>query len=532
MSKNAASAKHAARKFAVVDCETTSFLHGRVPKPYLWGYYDGVDYVQFEDTQEFVDFIGSRKQVIYAHNGGKFDYHFLLDHLNVNSPIMLIDGRIVKAELGLAELRDSWNILPVPLRAYKKDDFDYSVLEDDKWRLHFKELSEYLKNDCIYLYELIKTQRDDYGAKLTLAGSAMATWSSQFGGTIPNTPRSLFDRIQPYYYGGRVECFEKGIIKGPFHVYDINSAYPYAMLHKHPWGEKITVSETLPVDGRPCFVTCYGVSTGAFPVRNTNKSLSFPNDDEPREFHVTGWEFAAANELGLFKGTITQVVTFAETIEFSAYVNHFFDMKAKMKGIDDARYLLAKLYMNSLYGKFGQNSEDHLEYKLGESNAINSHILAGYDFCGEVGPNALFSQPVPEDKQRYYNLATAASITGFVRAELLRHITTSKGVIYCDTDSIACRTFRGSLGKQLGQWSCEGDFDTGAVAGKKLYAFRVAGKTGWDAKSYKIATKGVKLTAKEIFDVANGKTVLYKNQAPTFSLTNQVRFLERSVTLT
>ena len=97
-----------AKTLAVIDCETTSFQFGRVPKPYVWGFYDGEVYKEFFDTADLVAFLAPRDDlIVYAHNGGKFDFHFLIDHLQKYEKVMIIDGRLVKCFLGACELRDS-----------------------------------------------------------------------------------------------------------------------------------------------------------------------------------------------------------------------------------------------------------------------------------------------------------------------------------------------------------------------------------------------------------------------------------------
>ena len=146
-------------------------------------------------------------------------------------------------------------------------------------------------------------------------------------------------------------------------------------------------------------------------------------------------------------------------------------------------------------------------------------------------------------KWRYYNVATAASVTGFVRAYLFRALSHSGGLIYCDTDSLAARDL-GSLdyGDGLGQWKREGDFDSYAVAGKKLYAFHRAGsdsrydpKAEEQDKTWKIASKGVNFASREdgpalIQRIAEGDSVEYEPEVPTYSVTReQPRFINRSI---
>ena len=97
-------------QIATLDLETDPFLHGRVPIPFAAGIYDGENYHDFwgkDCIAQMLDFLKNYpgKLLIYAHNGGKFDYWYLSHALS--DPIMLIDSRIVKASLYHHEIRDS-----------------------------------------------------------------------------------------------------------------------------------------------------------------------------------------------------------------------------------------------------------------------------------------------------------------------------------------------------------------------------------------------------------------------------------------
>ena len=80
-------------------------------------------------------------------------------------------------------------------------------------------------------------------------------------------------------------------------------------------------------------------------------------------------------------------------------------------------------------------------------------------------------------------------------------------MLYCDTDSIAAGKNQIFRGPELGQWETEGEFVQAAIAGKKLYAFeydpksRPKNRNGKEIR-YKIASKGVRLSAMEIFEIA------------------------------
>ncbi len=532
-------------KFGTADAETDPFQIDRVPKPFLWGYYDERGQLFFSRTEEFIDFIKRQKRKIYFHNGGKFDMHFLFEGLEPQERFMVINGRIAKMRIGDAELRDSWLLFPQPLSAYKKDEIDYSIFEDGERQKidNARSIQSYLGGDCKYLYDILKVQFDTYGQKLTLASSAFDYWHKNFSPykLKPKTNETFFLTFKPFYYGGRVECFQKGIINHDFKVHDINSAYPYAMLSDHPYGDEYSIHDCLPDDadiGR-CFIKFSGRSTkGALPFRDDEKKLLFPRDNITRQFKVTGWEYKQAVECGGIEvDKLEAVYVFKNKINFKEYVEHFFEEKAKHKNGDAAKYLLAKLYMNALYGRFAMSPLEHKEYDLVEPCFIESYIKQGYEFEGEIGEWALMSvnKHVMEDgiynvEPKFANVAVAASITGFVRAYLFKNILESDTPLYCDTDSIASVGFSGKIGVQLGEWECEGDFVRAAIAGKKLYSFeRKLPKKG---EKFKNSSKGVNLNEKEIFSVASGETVCYASIAPTFSINKAPTFLRRNVRMT
>lgn len=514
------------RKIAVSDAETDPFLFGRVPRPFAWGYYDGVQYREWwNDHEGYIAFLKSQPVICYAHNGGKFDWHFTLADLNPYDDIMIINGRIAKCYIGVCECRDSYNILPVPLAAYKKDKIDYKIMEaSERNKPHNKKkIREYLKSDCVYLYELIQRFIQLYGIQITQASAALNQWKKISGNKPPQSTKEFYDAFSPYYYGGRVECFESGIINTDFSVYDINSAYPFAMQNLHPYSGEFSRIEKFVPDADFYRVRC--VSRGAFPYRGEGNpgefaGLRFPSDGKRRNYYVTGWEYDAAIETKQIKEVeVLESVTFVDHVDFKEYIEHFYNMRLLAKAQkNEAESLFAKLLMNSLYGKFAANPENYRNYMIVPMDVIPGLGPMGWSFAGELGPWALAEAPLDDEQKRYYNVATGASITGFVRAMLLRAIATSRGVMYCDTDSIAVRQ-KGSalpMGEKLGQWKFEGSFDKAGIAGKKLYIFRgIPDRAGH--RKFKTASKGARLTHAQLWEVAAGGIVISSLEAPKFS---------------
>lgn len=521
-----------ARRIAVIDSETDPAKYGRIPKPFIWGFYDGETYLEFGETADMAAYLKDKEYIVYAHNGGKFDYHFLLPYMEGKEKIMLINSRLAKWKLGRCELRDSINILPVPLKELNKDEFDYDKMEAQVRAEHMGEIRTYLRNDCIYLYDAVTDFIDRYGLHLTQATASLRQWE-KMGNTAPRTSAAYFVSVQDWYYGGRVTPFKPGIHNAhdgnAFEIIDINSAYPRAMLEEHPWGLDRTVKKRIADNElRRAFIKVECESFGAFPQRQKNGSLEFPTGRGV--YFVTGHEFITAKETGTIRNDkILGGTVWKDTINFKDFVTYFYEMKLKAERENDkAGRLFAKLLMNSLYGKWAANPARYMEYVLDD---YGSETPDGYSPDAIYGKKQLYSKPLEEFNQRYYNVAVAASITGWVRAYLWESIQKVDTPIYCDTDSIMCKDIGSlKLGDQLGDWTMEGKATKIAIAGKKLYTckltpeFKTAENNGWKSRS-----KGVKLTHQEIIKVANGGTVTYENPFPTFSLKRDTHFLKRTI---
>lgn len=524
--------KSKAKPFLTLDCETDPFKAGRVPQPFLWGIYDGEsgEYWEFNTAKEVVEFLSRRKIVVYAHNGGKFDYHYLRDDLNSDEPIMVIAGRLARFKIGECEFRDSINILVNPLRAFAKDEIDYSKLEPDVRHLHWEEIRKYLRSDCVNLWNTVHAYHSRFGRTLTQAGASMKYWQKEYKVPFQRQTAAQSKMYREYYFGGRVQCFEKGYGEKKFEVYDANSMYPYAMLFKHPLSPEGQLSTKLPPDNEihRCLIRLDAIAKGCFPLRSEDNSLYFPHDEKTvREYFVSGWELVAALEMDAVKIiNIKQVHYFTQTVDFVDYVTHFYNERKIAKANDDKMGdVFAKLFLNSLYGKFASDPAKYREYVITHRETMAKWCTKTEDHpepfidIGPWGERRLLQRPLPADRQLkgYYNVATAASVTGFARAHLFKGLCKSSGVLYCDTDSIAAENASNlDVGKELGQWKKEGSFDLYGIAGKKTYAFRdaVTGK-------YKTACKGVKLEAEDILRIAKGETVLFNPEVPSYSIHRQ-----------
>jgi hypothetical protein len=520
-----------------IDFETDPFLFGRVPYPFaVCIYFSDRDYSLHWEPNIIEKTIRALmhlpKCILYAHNGGKFDFHYLLEYADKEN-ILIRNSRIVQMQIGRATLKDSWPLMPFPLEEFRKTPIDYAIFNAHRRNSQRNKarIKSYLVDDCRDLLELVTGFRAVVGPKDTI-GSAAFYQMRECGIRIKSLNEAHDDTFRPYFFGGRVEALQKGIHRGAYKYLDINSAYPYAMTFNHPHGNDYLSGERLLARNilGPCFVHCRAYSHGALPFRAEDGSLSFPDVPFKQDYFATGWEIAAGLDTKTLKIDRVHQVWIPQTfICFREYILKFFALRQQAKRENDPIKRLAYKYLlNSGYGKFAQNPRDFKTYMLAEFG----DDVPGYDWESDYGNICLWSQS-SYDGFGFFDVATGASITGFVRAMLWRAMCQSKDVLYVDTDSMICKSSRVHIGEELGQWKLEGQVKKCAIAGKKLYAVdwgRPVDRKNPDSR-YKIASKGARLTFRQILALCDGKSIIWKNDAPTFSLTG-AHFVEREITAT
>jgi len=505
---------------------------------------------------------------IYWHNGGKFDARYFLPYLiKAKAKLLPIKGRMARFILpDGTEFRDSYCLLPISLKSTgEKIEIDYRKMERNRREKHREEIITYWKQDLKLLHDKVSEFVAEYGFGMTLAGRTFDQLKKRFDICPPKCDEFHDATFRKFYYGGRVEFFSLGNPKGIFRMFDINSAYPAAMCKEHAFGLDFEATEKLPRNPetlKRCFVRLIGKSSGGLPFRDDSGSLSFAA--HTGEFFVTGWEVEAAKRLG--KLDIMEVIECLrplETKSFKKFVDHFYTMKREAKK-GSSEETFAKLFLNSSYGRFGLNPRDFRDVKLTaylaepeENEELRKTVkkvilkrrpgirgeslkekcvdlwkgLSGKwelaNSFDDIGVS-IWEKEVPIRSNSFFNVATAASVTGAVRAFMMESLAKVKNPVYCDTDSIMCEDAGElKLGRELGEWKleCETEADGVHIAGKKLYAMKVT-KPYWkkedrlekDDRKWKLASKGVRLSPSEIVRCAAGEEIASTLIAPTFSL--------------
>lgn len=518
------------KKVAVLDLETDPFEYQKMVYPFAGGLMTEDKYIEWwseKCVEHSIAYLHSEAErgnhyLIYAHNGGRFDYFYYLPYMARS--MRIINNRIVQAWIGPHELRDSFAIMPFALANYQKTPIDYNLFNRDKRDAHKDEILAYLKDDCNDLLDLVLAFREEFGDALTIGSASLKELRKRH--KFSTGSESFDKRIRKlYYYGGRNQVFKAGITKTPndgIKIYDVNSMYPHVMKNRlHPVSTGIYQSNR--VSDKTCFVSVEGQNDGAFPIRKKDGGLDFTL--ERGIFHVSIHEYRTAIQTGSFKPSrILSTLNFTEQITFDEFVTHFYDSRnhAKEQG-DKIRALFYKFVLNSGYGKFAQDPNNYCEWYITPSNERPEPWHTCSKSCDSEcrklwrpkwiseNQHIIWSKPLAE--MRYYNVATGASITGAARAELLRGIKHSVDPYYCDTDSIICRELHSVPihDSDLGSWKIEASGSTLAIAGKKLYVL-------FDSHNgvVKKAHKGARLTGEEIMHIAQGGSVIAENPVPTF----------------
>lgn len=490
-----------------------------------------------------------RGYTVYAHNGGKFDFMFLLHKLR--GQVSFKGRSLMSAKIGAHEIRDSFHIIPEKLANLQKDAFDYQRMTKanrNKWR---DEIIRYCVNDCKYLLGYVKQFVANYGLKISIGAAAITELRKSYD--VKKLSAGMDAYLRNFFFGGRVECLGgRGHWAGDYKLYDVNSMYPSVMAgYDHPIGNQYEIRVRGKLGPNTVFLDLECRNFGAF-VRKDDGGATSANLRTGR-FRVTIWEYLAAEKLGLIdRVKILVCVDCAERSNFSQFILPVYAIrqahKAEVKRLgnaglkDSVEYrdrsrdsTIYKLLMNNAYGKFAQNPrryKDHYITELGERPTDDTY---GELPAHETASYAVWERPSP--RQHFNNVGTAASITGAARSVLMTAIMASEDPIYCDTDSLICRRLDANLDpEELGCWDLEQEFSEVIVAGKKLYGGRPKlGPSGQPGKD-KIRSKGADdLTWADLQSLLRGDVVHNVNRGITMSrrhASDVQTYLERDIRAT
>ena len=363
-------------------------------------------------------------------------------------------------------------------------------------------LNEYLKLDCVSLYELLEKLMEialiDEETLIkcpTTPSLAMKVFSTRFKDDYEKAISTnyygkwgefLESYVRAGYYGGRTEVFTP-YLESFFH-FDINSLYPYVMKSfPYPVGnpeyfEDKNAKRTYDfwkrrkIGGGFLRVDIYvpEMFIPPLPYRGMNKLL-FPVGNLSGVW--TFEEIRKAEELGCQIQKIYSCVYFRKMeYIFKEYIEVFEEIKVNGEG---ALREFAKKMLNTLYGKFGMrrdrstflNIEDYEELSEEEKEEIPAIFHRYTRFIKEV----VFVETTKKSRAAYIQPHLSAYVTSYARLVLLEGLLKQDEVgtvAYCDTDSIAASAMLPDDmidSKEFGKWKLEGTGE-GIFLQPKFYA--------------------------------------------------------------
>lgn len=468
------------------------------------------------DIDSFIERVKQHNSTIYFHNL-KFDGMFILDWLLKNSythttadnlrtdktfKSLISDNGVfysitIQWDNGHScEIRDSFKKLPMAVsriaKSFKleetKGSIDYEAYRPVGHELTAEE-EDYLRKDLVIPAKALKEVLDSGMTGLTVAGDSLReykrlTGSEHFKRMFPVLHESIDSEIRRAYRGGFTYADKrfKGRVVGGGIVLDVNSLYPSIMKHKIiPYGEPRFVRGMVePTDERPLVIFSVTftakIKPNHIPCIQIKGSSIFTATEyleeikEPTTLMVTNVDWELYNDhydievLAYGGGWAFKAVKGM----FDVYIDKWSEVKAKEKG---GKREIAKLHLNSLYGKFATNPNVTSKIPTLKDGAVK--LVRGED------------EKVPP-----VYTAAGVFITSFARNLTIRSAQASyEHFAYADTDSLHLLGDHWIIGEdtdgnktvlnppegveihpsKLGAWKFEYDYDSAFYIRAKAY---------------------------------------------------------------
>lgn len=494
---------------------------------------DPTDFKYGESFEQFIDFCADRKNnyTLYFHNL-KFDGAFIISWLLHNGFEYISDKKdradntfttlitdmgqfyaieiyfeVKKSRVNKVKILDSLKIFPnfsvervaegfdLPIR---KLEIDYKEKRPIGHKLT-KEEVDYIRNDVEIMARALHIMFEQGLNKMTIAGDAFSSYKQFVPGfrkRFPILPKIVDEDIRLSYRGGFTYVNEiykdKPVGKGI--CIDKNSMYPSKMVQQPlPYGKPVYFEGKYQLDpSMPLFIqslTCkFELKKGKIPNIQLKNNLSFiPNEYLSSSNNELVTISLCSPDYELFRENyyITDITyhggwKFKECKGmFDDYINYWMDQKIKAgKEGNQPMRQIAKLMLNSLYGRFGLSISARQKYPYLDHEGIVRYGL------------------LPEEQREPVYIPVACFITSYGRVDTIR---TSQKIrdyslkkygkdayLYSDTDSIHCMLNDEDLEAlkdvifiddyALGAWAKESDFDRALFIRQKCYIEEEDGK--------------------------------------------------------
>ena len=467
---------------------------------------DSLELTFGNSIESFADYISEFPSQCYFHNLA-FDGSFILDWLlrqgfycvtedkklypGEFSTLISNDGKFYSIKVrwlngDRTEFRDSFKKLPMSVKAVAKA----WKLEEQKGELDYDEYrapghvltdveKSYIANDVVIVAKALKQQFDAGMSKLTVGADSLSMYKHmypQFDETFPVLNMEVDSNIRRAYRGGFTYAsprFAKRVTRGG-RVYDVNSLYPSVMYNRIlPFGEPVwrpgpykydpnyplaIMGLVFSADIKPNHIPC---------IQIKGNSYFMPSEYQD---HIDCLEMYASNvDIDLWRNQYDMDVHewlggwyfHATKGMFREYIDYW--MNIKMNSTGGLRQI-AKLHLNSLYGKFATNPDVTGKFPVLDKNVLSLRLG-------------------PEETRDPVYTALGVFITSWARDVTIRaaqeHYAT---FAYADTDSLHLLVDEDPADLdidpvRLGAWKHESTFDSAFFGRAKCYTEHVGGCT-------------------------------------------------------
>lgn len=465
---------------------------------------DNFSYIFF-DKDEFVEELLKRKYCTYTFVATNLNFDFLglfSKHKEFNNFKKIFRGSnlllcsLSKGKKGTIKFIDTFNYIQFSVKKLgsiigvdKLHPPEYMGERDSRTFEELEYFIEYNIYDSYISYkfmEFLQKGTNELGGelKITIASSSLNVFRRKYLHfpikkeleVLKDNEVDLF--IREAYYGGRTEVFSKGL-KTNVNYYDINSLYP-SVMYKY----KVPIPNSVKKVDTPCIsniINHYGVTRcrviapdidkPLLPYRcPKSKKLLFPTGEFQGTYNNN--ELLKALQLGYKITPLQQIIYTRNTDMFKRYIDELYNLRLKYKKENSPMQLIVKLYMNSLYGKFGQYNKTEseiLDTDYIEDEELLKDILL-YDTLYDVKENIAI-----KNTQSVYDGCHAlpifsSYISSYARIELYNYLE-KYDVIYCDTDSIVTPDTVPTSNK-LGDMKLEGVLEYAEFYKPKMYTMK------------------------------------------------------------
>jgi len=383
----------------------------------------------------------------YLHDAG-----WKLQGVFINESCSILQYRKEKKKIIFLDI---WNFVKSSVRQLGEV-LDFPKLDIDFENCTDEELRRYCARDVhiityfIGVYQEFVLQHDLGCMGITTPQQAFTSFRHRFmkKRILVHNHKETLELEREAYHGGRSECFFIGRKEEKVYALDVNSMYPYVMkenlfparLKLYSFGKlKLSLMEKFLYDY--CIIARVEIETDepVYPCR-TSERLIFPVG--------RFWTTLCTGSLryAMEKGHVRNLDVFSmynpEDL-FSEFVQFFYGLKQYYRSEKNPVFeKMAKLILNSLYGKFGQRVKE-IE-PVGEDPFVEMGIREVKDIdSGErwreiIVNHTIYVERTEEEESIHSFPAIAAHVTDYARLHLWKLIQKAgrKNVLYVDTDSL------------------------------------------------------------------------------------------------